>query len=88
MCIRDRAVIDLDGTMLGEELDYKDGKYLMNSEPYPVPLLCIDTTGHYVEGLKLSLIHISEGLWNFLPDHSGRNRLQPSSDHRPRLWPC
>ena len=47
-----KAVIDLDGTMLGEELDYTDGKYLMNTEPYPVPLLCIDTTGHYVEGLK------------------------------------
>ncbi len=38
--------------MLGEELDYADGKYLMNTEPYPVPLLCIDTTGHYEEGLK------------------------------------
>ncbi|WP_337659142.1 hypothetical protein [Eisenbergiella tayi] len=46
-----KAVVDLDGTMLGEELDYADGKYLMNTEPYPVPLLCIDTTGHYEEGL-------------------------------------
>lgn len=47
-----KAVIDLDGTMLGEELDFSNGKYRMNEEPYPVPLLCIDTTGHYEEGLK------------------------------------
>lgn len=47
-----KAVIDLDGTMLGEEMGCTEGKYLMNTEPYPVPLLCIDTTGHYEESLK------------------------------------
>jgi pimeloyl-ACP methyl ester carboxylesterase len=33
------AVIDLDGTMLGEYLGVENGKYLINSEPYPTPIL-------------------------------------------------
>lgn len=45
------AVIDLDGTMLGEELACSNNRYTINEEPYPIPLLCIDTTGHYEEGL-------------------------------------
>ena len=45
------AVIDIDGTMLGEELAYENGVYQVNQEPYPVPLLAIDTTDHYLEGL-------------------------------------
>ena len=34
-----KAVIDLDGTALGEITDVKDGKYVGDPEPYPVPLL-------------------------------------------------
>ncbi|WP_099469619.1 alpha/beta hydrolase family protein [Konateibacter massiliensis] len=45
------AVIDLDGTMLGEELSCENNVYTINEEPYPIPLLCIDTTDHYEEGL-------------------------------------
>lgn len=45
------AVIDLDGSMLGEEVSCVNNVYTMNEEPYPVPLLCIDTTGHYEKGL-------------------------------------
>ena len=33
------AVIDLDGTMLGEYLGVEDGDYVINAEPYTVPLL-------------------------------------------------
>lgn len=33
------AVIDLDGTMLGETVEVKDGKNVYYSEPYPVPVL-------------------------------------------------
>lgn len=47
-----RAVINLDGTMLGEETGFSDGKYQMNTEPYPIPLLCIDTSEHYEQGQK------------------------------------
>ena len=34
-----KAGIDLDGTALGEITDVKDGKYVGDPEPYPVPLL-------------------------------------------------
>ena len=33
------AVIDLDGTMLGEYLGVENGDYVINAEPYTVPLL-------------------------------------------------
>ena len=32
------ADIDLDGTMLGEQLGFEYGKYQYEEEPYPVPL--------------------------------------------------
>ncbi len=46
------AVIDIDGSMLGEELSYQNGKYQLNQEAYPIPLLAIDSTDHYQEGLS------------------------------------
>lgn len=46
------AVIDLDGTMLGEEIACENNVYTMKEEPYPVPLLCLDTTRHYEEGKR------------------------------------
>ena len=33
------AVIDLDGTMLGDIVDVKNGEYIYNKEPYPIPVL-------------------------------------------------
>ena len=33
------AVIDLDGTMLGEYLGAEDGSFVVNEEPYPIPVL-------------------------------------------------
>ncbi|MDO4333679.1 MAG: hypothetical protein Q4C58_13475 [Eubacteriales bacterium] len=41
------AVIDLDGTMLGEQLSYEDGVYQYNDAAYPAPLLAIDNEEHY-----------------------------------------
>lgn len=41
------AVIDLDGTMLGEELGFENGEYQFYEESYPVPLLAIDNEEHY-----------------------------------------
>lgn len=46
------AVIDLDGTMLGEER-LEDGHYVYNSEPFPAPLLVLNNEEHgkaYAEG--------------------------------------
>ena len=33
------AVVDIDGTMFGEEIDYQDGQVVYEEEPYPVPVL-------------------------------------------------
>ena len=33
------AVVDLDGTMLGEQLGVENGSYVINQEPYPIPVL-------------------------------------------------
>lgn len=41
------AVIDLDGTMLGEELGVQDGVELINQEVYEVPLLSFDNEEHH-----------------------------------------
>ena len=41
------AVIDLDGTMLGEATGVKDGQTLVNEEPYETPLLCFDSESHH-----------------------------------------
>jgi dienelactone hydrolase len=35
------AVVDLDSDLVGDYLDYAGGKYVMNTTPYPVPLLVI-----------------------------------------------
>ena len=41
------AVIDIDGTMLGEYTGFANGEYQINPEPYPVPLLSIDNEDHH-----------------------------------------
>ena len=43
------AVIDLDGTMLGEETGVKDGVLTLNEEPYDTPLLSIVSEVHHEE---------------------------------------
>ena len=46
------AVIDIDGTMLGEQKDYKDGKYIINEEPYTTPLLDIYNERHHSDTIE------------------------------------
>lgn len=41
------AVIDIDGTMLGEEISFIDGKLEYNPEPYPIPILSLDNANHW-----------------------------------------
>lgn len=41
------AVIDLDGTMLGEQIDFVDGEYVYYEDAYPIPLLSIDNEAHH-----------------------------------------
>jgi len=53
------AVIDLDGTMLGEEYSYTDGKYDFYDEAYPVPLLMISNEEHYFEAQELTGLYVN-----------------------------
>ena len=48
------AVIDLDGTMLGEQFGYTEGVYDFYDEEYPVPLLSVNNEEHYFEGVEFS----------------------------------
>lgn len=48
------AVINLDGTMLGEEFSYVNGVYDFYDEAYPVPLLMISNEPHFVEAQELA----------------------------------
>jgi dienelactone hydrolase len=45
------AVIVIDGTMIGEEIDFIDGKPVLNNDAYPVPILNIYNDEHYNEAL-------------------------------------
>lgn len=47
------AVIDLDGTMLGEILYVEDGADVINTEPYPVPLFSIDNQEHHDDRITI-----------------------------------
>lgn len=46
------AVIDIDGTMLGEQTDFADGKYVINEEPYTTPLLEIENEATHFEVIE------------------------------------
>lgn len=46
------AVIDLDGTMLGEVTGVVDGKKIVNDEPYTTPLLSFDNEEHHFASIE------------------------------------
>ena len=46
------AVIDIDGTMIGEQTDFADGKSIINEDPYPTPLLSIDNEAHHYDRIE------------------------------------
>ncbi len=48
------AVINLDGTMLGEEIGFESGKVILNDTPYPIPILNIYTENHYQTAMELA----------------------------------
>ena len=47
------AVVNLDGSMLGEEIGFENGKVVLNDTPYPVPLLNIYAEDHYQNAMEL-----------------------------------
>ena len=53
------AVIDLDGTMLGEQLSYENGSYQYYEEAYPIPLLSMDNEEHYLDGDTIDALYVN-----------------------------
>ncbi len=53
------AVIDLDGTMLGEQLGFENGNYQCYEEAYPIPLLSIDNEEHYLDGNVIDALYVN-----------------------------
>lgn len=57
------SIIVIDGTMLGERLDYRDGKMVLIEDAYPLPLLNLYNDSHYQEakrvGMEYDNIHAS-----------------------------
>ena len=63
------AAIDIDGTMLGEQTGFADGKYVVNTAPYSTPLLSIDNEAHHndrLEALKTGYVYAN----NVVLDHA------------------
>ena len=50
------AVIDIDGTILGNMLGVKDGKYIIDETPYTIPLLEFENENSHWELLEISKI--------------------------------
>ena len=50
------AVVDLDGTMLGEETGVADGVVIINDEPYETPLLAIEKEDHHAQRVEAERI--------------------------------
>ena len=50
------AVIDIDGTMLGEQIDFADGKFVINEDPYPTPLLEIENEKAHFDAIEAEKI--------------------------------
>lgn len=49
------AVIDLEGTMLGEYVGFENGMELFNEEPYPIPVLDVNSARVHEEADALAL---------------------------------
>ncbi|MBP5553543.1 MAG: hypothetical protein J6X94_01585 [Lachnospiraceae bacterium] len=50
------AVIDFDGTMLGEEVGFENGEIIVNPEPYDTPILCFDSASHHADRVEAERI--------------------------------
>ena len=64
------AVIDIDGTMMGEITGVMDGEYTYNSESYPVPVLALFTENNYnmIESDESGFYRVNENMINNAKD--------------------
>lgn len=70
------AVIDLEGTMLGEYIGFENGMEIYNEEPYPIPVLDVFGTRLYNEVDRMTA-EVSEEFpgWQYVNFYVGENAL-------------
>ncbi|MCM1282079.1 MAG: hypothetical protein NC242_00380 [Roseburia sp.] len=56
------AVVDIDGTMLGEQIAFHDGKISYNPVPYPIPVLSLDNASHWESYLNEETDYVNKYL--------------------------
>lgn len=66
------AVIDLEGTMLGEYVGFENGYEVYNEEPYPVPVLDVNSKAVREDIKTLEEQHPD---WEYVNDYLGRNAV-------------
>ena len=64
------AVIDLEGTMLGEYVGFENGYEIYNKEPYPIPVLDVNSQAVREDIETLETEHPD---WEYVNDYLGRN---------------
>lgn len=73
------AVIDIDGTLIGDELAFKDGVVINNDEPYPIPMLDIFGENHYNEAQKYADWYVNLRIAEYSPNV--RNVVMKGAGH-------
>ena len=66
------AVIDLEGTMLGEYVGFENGYEIYNKEPYPIPVLDVNSQAVREDIETLETEHPD---WEYVNDYLGRNAV-------------
>lgn len=64
------AVIDLEGTMMGEYVGFENGYELYNEEPYPIPVLDVNSKAVREDIDALEAEHSG---WEYVNDYLGKN---------------
>lgn len=64
------AVIDLDGTMLGEELGYSNGTYQFFKEIYPTPILLVSNEEHHNQAIAVGDNYVNNVILDNAPNSS------------------
>lgn len=73
------AVVDLDGTMLGEQIGFENGAYIMEEDPYPIAILSIDNEEHHIQGEQSGSYYVNNVILDNALD--GHNTYFAGSGH-------
>ncbi|MCM1247735.1 MAG: hypothetical protein NC251_04820 [Lachnoclostridium sp.] len=73
------AVTCIDGTMLGEQISFTDGKINYNPEPYPIPILSLDNASHWESYLNEETYYVNKYLLDNAMD--GREAHFDGTEH-------